>query len=86
MYHTTANPPLHQGVCDDCRLPLVARDDDRREIVTVRMRQYETTTAPLIAHYEARGQLTVVDASGTPDDVFALTVRALALSNAGPGV
>ncbi|WP_419918660.1 adenylate kinase [Candidatus Poriferisocius sp.] len=47
------------------------RDDDTEETISRRLDLYETETAPLLAWFEDRGCLAVVDGLGTEDDVFA---------------
>ncbi|HDQ92994.1 MAG TPA: adenylate kinase, partial [Synergistetes bacterium] len=55
------------GICDRCGGLLQQRDDDREEVVLRRLEVYEEQTAPLIDHYEARGQLIRVDGSQDGD-------------------
>ena len=47
------------------------RDDDTEEAISRRLELYEAETAPLLAWFEAKGCLTVVDGMGTEDQVFA---------------
>ena len=47
------------------------RDDDTEEAITRRLELYEAETAPLLAWFEERGRLTIVDGLGTEDEVFA---------------
>jgi adenylate kinase len=77
IYHVEANRPSVAGVCDACGAMIVPRDDDRPDVVRVRMRQHAVTSPPLAAYYAMRGLLVTVDASGTPDEVFARTAAAL---------
>lgn len=81
VYHTTAQPPKVEGVCDHCGGALVQREDDRPEAIRVRMAAYEESTRPLADYYAERGKLVVVAANGTPDEIFDRTIQALA----GPG-
>lgn len=50
------------------------RDDDHEDVARRRLTEYETKTSPLIAFYERRGLLRVVDAVG---DIDAVTERAV---------
>jgi adenylate kinase len=52
------------------------RSDDTPDTVRQRFAVYRAKTQPLIDHYAARGQLRVVDGTGTPDAVYA-RLRAL---------
>jgi adenylate kinase len=56
-------------VCDRCGGELFQRDDDKAETVRHRLLVYTDQTAPLVAFYRSRGQLSVVDAIGTVEDV-----------------
>lgn len=47
------------------------RDDDTEEAISRRLGLYEAETAPLLAWFEERSRLTVVDGLGTEDEVFA---------------
>lgn len=63
-YHLEFAPPRVVGVCDRCSSPLSQRSDDTEVAVRERLATYHRETEPLLAHYRARGALTVVD--GTP--------------------
>jgi adenylate kinase len=78
VYHIFAKPPLRPGLCDRCACELVTRQDDRLEAVTVRQQAYAAVTLPLLDYYRARSLLTRVDAAGSPTEVFARTLEALA--------
>ena len=75
VFHVTALPPKLAGVCDKCGGTLIQRDDDRPEAVRVRMAVYEKSTAPLVAFYRQRGLLTPVAATGTPEEIFARSLK-----------
>ena len=77
VYHVETRPPQHPSVCDHCGAALIQRDDDRPEAVRVRMTAYEKSTAPLAEFYQQRGLLIPIQAEGTPEEIFARTVRAL---------
>ena len=47
------------------------RDDDTEEAISRRLELYEAETAPLLAWFQERGRLTVVNGLGTEDEVFA---------------
>jgi adenylate kinase len=63
-------PPHIDGSCDRCGGSLVQRHDDRAESVTVRMKAYEESTAPLIRFYDVRRLLVRVPASGSPAQIL----------------
>ena len=53
------------------------RADDREEVFARRLEIYRDRTEPLAAHYEERGLLEVVDASGDREEVFEAMMAAL---------
>ena len=62
-YHDSFKRPAREGVCDSCGgTAFKRRADDNAETVRARLAAYHAQTAPLIAFYEARGQLASVDA------------------------
>jgi adenylate kinase len=54
------------------------RADDNPQTIAHRMEVYRQQTAPLIDYYRFQGILKVIDALGTPDDVFDRIVGAVA--------
>jgi len=50
---------------------LKQRDDDKEDVIGNRLKVYNAQTAPLIAHYQARGLLQVVNADQPMDRVYA---------------
>jgi adenylate kinase len=62
VYHTLHNPPKVAGIDDEDGGPLVQRPDDKAEVVTKRLAEYEEKTAPLVAYYTAHGPVVHVDA------------------------
>lgn len=73
-YHVDFDPPAEAGVCDDCGGDVVQREDDREEVVTTRIEEYEQKTAPVVGHYDGEGLLVNVDGEGSPDEVWT-TIR-----------
>jgi adenylate kinase len=53
------------------RATIEGRVDDTPETIAHRMQVYEAQTFPLVEYYRRRDQLEVIDAMGTPDEVFA---------------
>lgn len=71
IYNIYTNPPRVPGVCDLDGATLVERADDTPEAAAVRIAEYELETAPLLAFYETRGRLIIVDGAREPDEIFA---------------
>jgi adenylate kinase len=59
------------------RSQMEGRPDDTPRTIAHRMQVYESQTLPLTDYYQRRGQLVVLDAMGTPDDVFARVRRSI---------
>ena len=64
--------------CPSCGTARVRRDDDADDVVQHRLSVYERDTAPVAAWFERRGRLRRVDGRGTPDEVFARVLDAVA--------
>jgi adenylate kinase len=77
IYNLLTKPPKTADVCDVCGGKLVQRQDDRPETVRARLEVYERETTPLVAYYERLGVLRRLDASGTPDSVYAAIQQAI---------
>ncbi len=79
LFNVYSNPP---GEGPDCeggqRHDVFQRPDDNEETISKRLEVYEAQTRPLIAYYQERGLLKIVDANGSPDEVFARLETGLA--------
>ena len=80
VFHIQARPPKVEGVCDHCGGKLYQREDDRPESIRVRMEAYEKSTAPLADFYRARNLLVSIPAEGSPEEIFARSMKALKLA------
>lgn len=70
VFHLIFDPPREEGKCDSCGGELYQRDDDTRETVESRLREYHQKTQPLIDYYREKGLLRDIDGSGGPEQVF----------------
>lgn len=57
--------------CPSCGGELFQRDDDQEHVIRNRLRVFHEQTEPLVAWYRDRGLLREVDASGTPETIYA---------------
>ena len=80
VYHVTANPPRAAGKCDREGAALVQRDDDKAETVARRLSEYEAKTEPLKRYFQAKGALSEVPGTGSPDEVLAAALQVLGRS------
>lgn len=81
VYHLASKPPKKTGICDDCGLQLLQREDDRPEAVCVRMAAYQKRTVLLEHFYRQKGLLVPVEADTTPTATFKRTIKALEMRN-----
>jgi adenylate kinase len=77
IYNIYLQPPVHEGVCDVEGATLTQRADDNPEVVTERMKAYESLTAPVIEHYRVQGRYAEVDGEQPVDTVLEELVKEL---------
>jgi adenylate kinase len=69
-FHLKNDPPRRPGLCDACGDGLVQREDDHESVVSLRLRQYDERTFPLIEYYRTRARMIPVDGFRPMDVVF----------------
>ncbi|KAI9828733.1 MAG: hypothetical protein M1832_001838 [Thelocarpon impressellum] len=67
VYNTSFNPPRRPGRDDVTGEPLTRRADDDRATWEARLRKFEETSAPLLAHYGAHGVLASVEGDSSDE-------------------
>jgi adenylate kinase len=77
VWHVDFDPPIREGICDQCGGELFQRDDDREETVRHRLEVYAEQTSPLIDFYADKGILVGLDATGPVEDVTDRAINAL---------
>ncbi|XP_006862202.1 PREDICTED: adenylate kinase 2, mitochondrial isoform X3 [Chrysochloris asiatica] len=75
-YHEEFNPPKEPMKDDITGEPLIRRSDDNEKALKIRLEAYHTQTTPLVDYYRKRGIHCAIDASQTPDVVFASILAA----------
>ncbi|XP_010015823.1 PREDICTED: adenylate kinase 2, mitochondrial isoform X1 [Nestor notabilis] len=75
-YHEEFRPPKEHMKDDVTGEPLIRRSDDNETALRTRLKAYHTQTSPLVSYYSKRGIHTAVDASQSPDVVFASILAA----------
>jgi adenylate kinase len=80
--YSVDKPPKYGWVCDNCGGDVVQREDDTPAAIGQRLADYESKTAPLIAWYQGRGLLEVVDGYGATDEVTERLLTAIDLRRA----
>ncbi|XP_058610785.1 adenylate kinase 2, mitochondrial isoform X2 [Onychostoma macrolepis] len=75
-YHEEFNPPKEPMKDDVTGEPLIRRSDDNETTLRSRLESYHKQTAPLVQYYSDRGLHAAVDASQSPELVFAFILAA----------
>jgi adenylate kinase len=76
-YNYQVNAPRKQGICDIDGGELYQREDDRRDVVSERIKVYIQDTVPVVEYYRDRGILREVDGTRDIDSVAADIERQL---------
>nr|XP_014426192.1 adenylate kinase 2, mitochondrial isoform X2 [Pelodiscus sinensis] len=83
-YHEEFNPPKEHMKDDATGEPLIRRSDDNEVALKTRLKSYHTQTTPLVDYYSKRGIHAAVDASQSPDVVFASILAAFSRATLTP--
>src|SRR5262245_37057227 len=77
IYNIYFQPPQREGVCDLCGTALVQRKDDKEEVISERLKNYDRQTLPLAEHYQQQGRLRRVNGELPVEQVMAEIFRAI---------
>ena len=69
-FHVEFNAPKVDGICDNCKSPLIQRADDTEETAVNRLSVYDNQTAPLLEFYKKQNILKTVNGDQPLDKVF----------------
>ena len=61
IYNVYLQPPRVADICDYDGSKLIARDDDREEVIRERLERYDLQTRPVAEYYERKGRLMAVN-------------------------
>ncbi len=81
IYHIETKPSSQGHICEKCGGSLTQRPDDREEVISERLAQFEKNTGPTIDFYKANGLLVEVDSEKEPQIVFKEILKVLDLAN-----
>ena len=70
-YNLIASRPAVEDTCDVCGGMLVPREDDTPEALEVRIGEYHEKTQPVLDIFRRKEYVVTVDATRSPDGVFA---------------
>ena len=71
LYNIHSQPPLVDELCDVEGSKLVMREDDREEVISERLANYERQTKPVADYYRLQRRLIAINADRPVDDVTA---------------
>lgn len=69
VYHMKYNKPKSGEECDDCKVPLITRDDDKLDVIKKRLDVYHSLTSPLVSHFEKIGKVVRINGERSPKEV-----------------
>ncbi|MBW3015074.1 adenylate kinase [Candidatus Woesearchaeota archaeon] len=64
----TSPKPKQEGMCDKCNVELYQRDDQKPEVVKIRLKEYKDLTKPLKEFY--KDKIKLVDGNKDIDSIF----------------
>ena len=70
QYNMYVNPPMVEGVCDECGARVVRRPSDYEETISNRLRVYEGQMGPLLQYYQLHNKLHRIEADEGPAKVW----------------
>lgn len=78
VYHETESPPIIPGICSLCGKALIKREDDREDVIKLRLKAYHYMTAPLANYYRQKGVLLPINGEQQIGYVFDDVVKKIA--------
>ena len=78
VYNRFTSPPKVESTCDNCQSALFHRGDDHAEVISNRLKTYETVTSPLVNYYKEKGIFLSVQGVGDIDEISAAVKLELA--------
>ena len=82
IYNVYLQPPRVADTCDYDGSKLIARDDDREEVIRDRLERYDLQTRPVAEYYERKGRLEAVNGEMPVERVTEEIIRLIQKSRA----
>lgn len=70
VYHEPFSSPKKPGICDTCPGTLTRRHDDSPETLKSKLFAYRNTTVPVLAFFEEKNSLVLVEGDKTLDSIY----------------
>ncbi len=61
-YNLYFKPPRTEGICDRCGGKLFPRQDDKKNVVTNRLKVFKNQTKPVVNYYQKQSKIKTIDA------------------------
>ena len=75
IYNVYFSPPRVADLCDVESARLITRRDDCEEVISARLKEYESQTAPVIDYYRSKGRLVDIDGGRSVDAISAEALK-----------
>jgi adenylate kinase len=75
IYNIYFSPSAVPAVCDECGGDLIQRSDDTEEVISERLRVYDSQTRPVLDYYKSEGSYYEVDGNWAPGEVHEEVAR-----------
>lgn len=79
IYHQTNHPSQKPDICDVCGGSLWQRDDDKPEVMKIRLQDFHQKTAPLVEYYQKKKILVYISANRPIEQICQQTAQQLNL-------
>ncbi|MHB1644971.1 MAG: adenylate kinase [Candidatus Acididesulfobacter diazotrophicus] len=70
VYHLKFYPPKFDNLCDDCKVELITRDDDKKDVIKKRLEVFQKLTHPLVEYYKKQNKVIEINGNKNSEDVF----------------
>ena len=67
---TGVNTPKVEGMCDECNVPLITRNDDNEETFKIRYDEYMNNTKPVVDYFNKINRLGVVNVTDNLEETL----------------
>ena len=81
IYHLENKPPINGTVCTKCGGVVIQRADDKEDVISERLEQFEKNTSPTIEFYREQGNLIEINATLDSNFIFDSIIKILELAN-----
>jgi len=66
IYHEITNPPLKEGICNQCGTKLIKRRDDTPAAIRKRLELFRKDVLPIVENYKKSSRLKIINGTDEP--------------------